>query len=98
MSPLGLYYRTIDVIDGFLSDVKHLNGIVCENTTVGKKTCGSNVMTQVRTRCSNSMCYTTLVRIKCEANMDFLNFILKHTKGLCIELYNRVDNDSDSDN
>ena len=29
MSPLGLHYSTIDINDEFLSDLKHLNGMVC---------------------------------------------------------------------
>ena len=37
MSPLGLYYNTIDIIDEFLSNLKHLNGMVHVMTTVSKK-------------------------------------------------------------
>ena len=89
MSPLGLYYSTVDIIDEFLSDVKHLNGMVCVKTTVSKKICGSSVVIHVRTRTRSmkSMCYTTLVHIKSEANIVFLHSILHHTKALYIDLY-----------
>ena len=67
-------------------------------TTVSKKVYGSSVTLHVRTRKSStkSMCYTTLVRIKSEANIVFLHSILHHTKALCTDLNKSVDSDSDS--
>ena len=37
MSPLGLYYDTVNIIDDFLDSVKHLCGKVHVRTTVIKK-------------------------------------------------------------
>ena len=97
MLPLGLYYDTIDTIDDFLDSVKHLNGKVCVKTIVSKKYYGSAVLICVKNRTGECMHYTTVLHVKSQQNLDFLQSVRHHIKALCTELYQIIDIDSDAD-
>ena len=98
MSPLSLYFDTIDVIEEFLDNLKHLNGRVRVSTKVTKKSYGCFVVICVKNRSLDCLDYTTLLCVKSLRNFNFLTSILSHINNLCIEMCNRMDIDSDSDN
>ena len=98
MSPLSLYFDTIDVIEEFLDNLKHLNGRVRVSAKVNKKSYGCFVVISVKNRSLDCLDYTTLLRVKSLRNFNFLTSILSHINNLCIEMYKRMDIGSDSDN
>ena len=55
-------------------------------------------MTCVKNQSLDCLYYTTLLRVKSLQNFNFLTSILSHIINLCIQLYNRMEIDSDSDN
>ena len=64
MSPLGLYYDTVNIIDDFLNSVKHLCGKVCIRTTVSKKEYGCAVLIHVKNRTVECMYYTAVLHVR----------------------------------
>ena len=97
MSPLGLYYDTVDIIDDFLDSIKHLCGKVCIRTTVSKKRvwmccCNSHKEQSRRVYAlHNSSSRKKLTKY------GFLQSVLYHIESLCMELYQITDINSDAD-
>ena len=42
------------------------------------------------------MHYTTVLHVKSQQNLDFLQSVLHHIEALCVELYQIIDIDSDA--